>query len=399
MSTLNEFEEQVRAFDEAAPGTGEPKKLIWDKPLDLPSLYDTAPEPYRWFIDKRMLDNREYVFDGIGGSSKTTIVKQIAVGTVLGRLPWSWEIKTPGRAVLVLTEDTIEEAHRSIYNICESMALTPEEKWRVYNGVIIYPLAGDDVILLKKTPQHTLQNTPLFNGLVQLIQDKKDVRFIGLDPALSLTDGDELDQGHQRRLGKMADNLAVLTSANVVLVAHAPKNTKEEITSHNSRGGGALVDAVRGEYVMRTMTRKEALDAKITDLEERLRHVQLVAVKGNHLPPDAYRPLWLRRDDRGVLHGADVSFSDTDTGPTKNDMDALKVLVELWKESTPKLIEWRNALIEKGIIAKGNGKAQETAMERIKTRLYESGLIRSVKRGYWKPEEPEEEDFMDFNDA
>jgi RecA-family ATPase len=392
---FNDFDQQAGV----APETGHPSKIfMWDAPLDLPSLIDEEPEEIKWFIKKRLIAGRGAVVSGIGGSSKTTFIKQVAVGAVLGRLPWDWEITTPGRALLVLTEDTAAEAHRAMHNICLAMGLTYAEKKTVYEGVLIYPLAGEDVILLKKNTKNSLENSPLFENLVKKIQDIGDCVFCGLDPALSLTDGDELDQGHQRRLGKMCDNLAVLTGSTVMLVAHAPKSQKEEITSHNSRGGGALVDAVRTEFVMRTMTAKEALKAKITDPEERFRHVQLVSVKGNFLPPAAYQPVWLRRDDYGMLHGSDISFDEKKPGPSKEDSDSLFVLQELYKSGAyPKTKEWRAALVEAGIIKEGAEKAMESSMTRIRNSLKDNALIKSPSYGCWIP--VEDKDVFDFNDA
>ena len=390
---FDDFDQQMGVKPEQAT-----QKPIWDTPLDLPSLFNTEPEEIRWFIKKRLISGRGAVVSGIGGSSKTTLIKQLAVGAVLGRLPWDWEISTTGRALLVLTEDTPGEAHRALHNACLAMELTNEEKWNVYNGVVIYPLAGEDVILLKKNTKNSLENSPLFESLIEKIQSMRDCVFVGLDPALSLTDGDELDQGHQRRLGKMCDNLAVLTGSTVMLVAHAPKATREEITSHNSRGGGALVDAVRTEFVMRTMTSKEAGKAGITDTEERFRHVQLVSVKGNFLPPAAYKPVWLRRDDYGMLHGSDISFDEKKPGPSKEDSDSLFVLQELYKSGAyPKTKEWRAALVEEGIIKEGTGKAMESSMTRIRQSLQKNGLIESPCFGCWIP--AEDKGFFDFNDA
>jgi len=373
--------------------------LIWNEPLNLPALIDKIPPDQQWFIADRIPAGRGCVCSGIGGSSKTTFMKQLAIGAVLKRLPWDWEVATSGRALLCLTEDTEEEAFRSIHFMCEAMDLTRYEKEKVYNGLILFPLAGEDVILLRKTNTNTLETSDLFKSLVEKIQEMGDCVFVGLDPALSLTDGDEQDQSDQRRLGKMCDNLAVLTGAAVMLICHAAKNFKEEISSHNSRGASSLIDAVRSEFVLRTMTRKEAKKAKLIDAEERFRHVQLVATKGNHLPPGAYLPVWLRRGDWGVLQESDISFSDGSDGITGVDREALKVLDELCQTgSSVKLNDWRNALIEAKLIKAGSAKTQETRMFRIRKNLYDNGLIQSPKRGYWEPD-PAEADVHDFNDA
>lgn len=379
-------------FD-AQCGVAPEPGAIWNEPLDLRSLIDETPVEQKWFIENRIPAGRGCVCSGIGGSSKTTFLKQLAIGAVLGRLSWDWKVETFGRSLLVLTEDTAEEAFRSIHYMCEALGLSRLEKEKVYSGLVVYPLAGADVILLQRSNKSTLENSPLFEALVRKIQAMGDCVFVGLDPALSLTDGNEQDQADQRRLGKMCDNLAVLTGAAVMLICHAAKTFKEEISSHNSRGASSLVDAVRSEFVLRTMTTNEARRAKITDAVERFRLVQLVATKGNHLPPEAYLPVWLRRGDWGILSEADVSYND-EGGITELDKQALKVLAEMCQGGLPvRLMDWRNALVEKSIIKAGTAKSQETAAFRIRRSLYDNGLIRSPRRGYWEVDPVEVDEF------
>ena len=377
----------------------EPEKEsdIWDCPAELTSLVDVEPNPLKWFIQDRVLMGRGLVITGVGGSSKTRLVYHLGAGAVIGRLPWDWEISTRGRSVLVLTEDVFEDLHRTIHNLCLSLEISPEEKQRVYNSIIAYPLAGNDVKLLSKTKSGSVAKNNLFHSLTNKIKALGDVAFIGLDPALSLTDGDELDQGHQRALGKMADDLAVQTGAVCALVTHATKGSlsKDELTSHNSRGGGAITDAVRAEYVMRTMTGKEAVDAQIKNREERFRHVQLVGTKGNYLPPSAYIPIWLRRDDFGMLSQADISMH-SNAEPSKYEMECLEVLKAISETQEVSLSEWRDKLIEFSFIKEGTKASQKKTLDRIKKKLHDCGYIQSGKqRGFWKVSH--EDDFLDFN--
>ena len=111
--------------------------------------------------------------------------------------------------------------------------------------------------------------------------------FVGIDPALGVSEGDEASQCDQRALGRMADNLAVRCDCSVLALSHATKGSlqSDELTSHSSRGGGAITDAVRVEYAMRTLTAKEAPKYGINDIAERESYVQLKATKGNRIPP------------------------------------------------------------------------------------------------------------------
>ena len=158
----------------------------------------------------------------------------------------------------------------------------------------------------------------------------------------------------------MADDLAVNTGATCFYCGafHKGSQQTEELTSHNSRGGGAITDAVRMEYAMRTMTATEAAKAGITDIEERKRHVQLVATKGNHLPPAAHAPTWLRRGEFGVLSAADLEFNGG-ADPSAKDMDALAILRDMATTTSPKLADWRGQCIAAGLIPDGEFKRQE----------------------------------------
>ncbi|MCA1742756.1 MAG: AAA family ATPase [Desulfonatronovibrio sp.] len=374
----------------------------WDTPIDLLSLLDVEPAPITWFIQDRILAGRGGLVSGVGGSSKTRLLYHLAAGTALGGLPWDWTPAMVGRSVLVLTEDTADDLHRTIHSLCLSLNLSLEQKQTLYKSIIPFPLAGRDVRLLMKSRNQTLVKSPLFNSLVNKIKSFGDVAFVGLDPALGLTEGDEMDQGNQRLLGKMADDLGVQTGAATMLVTHATKGSlsSEELSSHNSRGGGAITDAVRTEFVMRTMTSKEAKKAKIKDKEERFRHVQLVGTKGNYLPPDAYVPVWLRRDNYGMLNKADVNLEEY-SGPGKKEAEALGVLKELCKSHVPSLAEWRQACVEEEIIGSNQTeKGQAQSMYRIRSILSDENLIKKGHgRGIWVPCDPEEEmlDFTDLN--
>jgi RecA-family ATPase len=347
------------------------------------------PKPMRWLVRDRIQLGRGGLVTGIGGSSKTRWLYHQALGAIIEVLPWDWEVKAPGKAVLVLTEDTKEDAERTLHEMAKGLRLSDEQISLIEEDLVLYALAGNDLKLLARNELGALVKTPNFYGLQDKILSLGNVSFVGIDPALSVTEGDELNQNDQRTLGKMADDLAVNTGATCFIAAHATKGSQHagELSSHNSRGGGAITDAVRMEYSMRTMTVDEAKRAGITDIEERKRHVQLVATKGNHLPPSAFVPVWLRRGDFGVLSQADIEFDQGgNSGPSAKDLQALDILREMAKTSSPKLSDWRQRCIDAGVIPKGEFKRQEKAMQRTIERLKGEELIEhGFSRGVYQP--------------
>lgn len=350
----------------------------------------TPPPELTWFCRDRLLSNRAHLLVGIGGSSKTRALIQLAIAAVTGRLAWAWEIVRTGSAVLILAEDTREGFHRTLAAILEHGNFSHQERALLAERLHVFPLAGQDTKLLALQPGGVLVETSHFTGLVERCKRIPDLAFIGLDPALGLTEGDENSQTHQRRLGSLCDRLAIESGAAVVLVAHAAKalQSAEEVGSHSSRGGGAITDAVRAEFTLRTMTAPEARAAGITDLEERKAHVQLVATKGNELPSAAFVPVWLKRGNGGVLAQVELVPGG---GPSGREAQALEILAGLAAVSTPALKEWRAACQEAGLLTGDNERNRERCMERIRDNLRDAGLIvPGMGRGVWLPTESEQ---------
>jgi putative DNA primase/helicase len=370
-----------RAFlADAWPGDG----------LDIAGCMATPAPPQDWFIKERIPAGRAGLLAAVGGSSKTRMQFHLAVGACIGRLPWSWQVARTGRAALVLAEDTAADAHHALRLIAS--ALTSDERRLVAERLIVWTLAGEDARLLRLATNGGLIPTERAVHLLRRLKMTRDLVFIGLDPALALTDGDELNPAHQRRLGEFCDRLAIDTGACVLLSAHAAKGSQslDEPGSHTARGSGALTDCVRFEFVLRTMTAQEGRQFGISDIAERKAHVQLVATKGNALPPSAFAPMWLRRGIGGALEPAELERQEVGA-VGRRERAALTLLRDLCRESTPALKEWRHACDEAGILSGKAPRAKESCMERTRDALLGAGLIvAGIGRGVFTPVEDAE---------
>lgn len=352
---------------------------------DVSGFLATEPPPRKWFVHNRLLAGRAAVLTGIGGASKTTALYHLALGAVLGRLPWSWQIDTTGTALLFLTEDTPDDSHHAVAALCEELG--DDERALVAAKLRVFPLAGEDVRLLSNDGG-TLYENPRALGLIERCCAIGDVAFIGIDPALALSEGDELSQAHQRYLGQFVDKLAIQTGAAVMLVTHATKASAnaDEITSHASRGGGGITDAVRAEFLLRTMTSKEAGAHGISGTD-RKRYVQLVATKANKAPLDAFAPLWLERGRNGLLYPAELALVERqESSLTMTDRRVYDTLREMCKTSVPMRQEWRLECQRLGLVKGANDDAKTKTMQRIIGRLLDAGLIqRGSARGSYIP--------------
>ena len=349
-------------------------------------MFDCKPQPTTWHVRDRLLAGRAHVLAGVGGSSKTRLQYQLAAGAVLGRLPWDWTVTTTGSAALFLLEDSIDDSHRVLHAM--GAHFDEAERRKLDNQLRVVQLAGFPARLLQLSGQQLIESDALYWLLDKIERMPKPVAYIGIDPALGVTEGDELSPSHQRRLGELMDHIAITTGACVVLTAHAAKNNHQadELGSHAARGSGALTDVMRAEYALRSMTADEARRFGIVDIVERKRYVQLACTKANNAPPEAFAPVWLRRGEAGLLSG--VTLDQVERGSVgQRELQALEILSKDHVTGETSMKHWRAQCVAAGVIAAGAApSAQEKAMERIRDALRDAGLVvPGVARGLWIP--------------
>jgi len=384
---------------DALAQTHEAEVDDWPGSGDVLEFLSTSPPPIQWFIRERLLADRAHLLTGIGGSSKTRTLLHLGIGAVLGRLPWDWTIERTGSAALLLSEDTRGGTHRALHAMRAAMDMTPAEVQTLSERLRVWPVAGQNSRLLTAAPGGTLADSDRVDRLMEAIRKlPPPVVFIALDPALGLTEGDEMSPAHQRRMGELADRIAIETGACVVLASHAAKalQAAEEIGSHSSRGSGALTDAVRGEFVLRTMTAAEARAFGITEIEERKAYVQLVATKGNELPPSAFAPIWLRRSAGGLLVPAELAVQEQQA-IGRRELDALAVLKRLATVGVPKWKDWRDCCVAEKIVVSPTQPGREKTMQRIRSALLSEGLVEpGMSRGVFVPTSNQDNDTNPF---
>ncbi len=357
------------------------------KPLDMAKVMREEPKPINWLFHQRVPGNRGALLTGLGGTSKTQMLYQMAVAAILGTCPWGWAVDTTGKAVLILTEDDANDPHITIHTIKMAMMLTAEQERMVEENLIVFPLAGEDLKLMIRGPDSgSLIESGRLRGFEEMIKGLGGVAFVGIDPALGVTEGDEASQADQRALGRMADNLAVRCACSVFILTHGTKGSlqSDEITSHSSRGGGAITDAVRAEYGMRTMTVKEAEKYGVTDIAERESYVQLKATKGNRIPPEAKVPVWFRRSRGGYLEV--VELVETERGGiSPMGQRALDTLIEMDSDNAGvRLQDWRQRCIEKEIIGGPTDEALKKAMGRVMKKIGNRIKKKEGERGIYQ---------------
>lgn len=374
----------LRAASHTSDEEDAPHDAFLGAPLDVSAALTRTPEPIQWLIPDRVPLGRAALLSGLGGSGKSTIATQLATCIALGTSFAGWPACAPGVAMLVLAEDMPEETARRLHAIAEGLGLTERQRETIAQRLHVHPCAGVPVALLAREPGGKLVRTARVEALLQAADRIKHLRLIVLDPGIRFSEGDELDVAHARALGDLADEIAIRTGATVLLVVHAAKATRAtpDLMTHTARGAGSLVDAVRAELAVATMTSAEAASRGIDDAE-RASWVQVAVTKSNFAAPEAYAPTWLRRGPGGVLHAAADALPDRATGRErgglgKDDLAALDLLWRLGGGRSVAAGTWRNAMVEAGLIRATTDGGRENAARRTARRLLDAGLILSA---------------------
>jgi RecA-family ATPase len=360
--------------------------LDWlDSPLDLSETHRIASEAIDYAVSPIFQAGRAALITGVGGASKSTLLKELGIAITIGKPTLGLSIPKPGKAVLILAEDTAEDAYRSLDAIFQSMNLSDEEIALVHKRLFIFAAAGKDCVIVSNSEAEDKASQRL-EKLLQFITTLGDVRLIGLDPAIALSRGRELDEQAQHDFAKTVDNIAIETGAAVLVISHAAKSVQyqQEVVSHASRGSGAITDAFRLEVLMRVMTSKEAKSFQVDD-GQRHRFVRMQVTKANSLPPELMQPTWLERVTGGALKLAKIS-----PAAESRPRSALELFFEA-DEDTGEMLpislsynDWRKkALIEK-LLTGDNEDAHNMSALRLFRVLKKSPWITEVD-GRWKP--------------
>lgn len=358
--------------------------LDWlDPPLNLSLTTRVANEDVDYAIAPTFRAGRAALITGLGASSKSTLLKELAVAVTTGKPALGMNIPRPGKAVLVLAEDTSEDAYRSLDAIFRSMHLTDDEISQVHERLFIFAAAGRDCVIVSNEGEQT---TLRLQQLIDFVNELGEVRLVGLDPAIALTRGRELDEIAQRDLANSVEKIALETGAAVLVISHAAKSVQfqQEVGSHASRGSGAITDAFRLEVLMRVMTSKEAKMFQIDD-PQRHRFVSMQVTKANSLPPDLMHPVWLERVSGGALTLANLKL-----GSVSKPRAALELFFEADAE-TGELVPmslsfaaWKIKASDAGLLTGKNASAQDMSARRLHTSVKSAKWIDDSK-GSWKP--------------
>ena len=227
-----------------------------------------------------------------GGSGKTLALIQLAVACAIGgRWFGHFHVEGGGRVLLALAEEDAEEAHRRLFNVCDALGLADHQRRIVEQRVIVLPLAGKSVALLRRHNYGAPVETAEVGALYRLLRQhagNDGWQLIGLDPLVRFAGIDaESDNNQATQFTQVLEGLTEVPGKPTVLVPHHSSKFARRGHGADARGVTGLTDAARWFATLR-------IDGS---------HVLFRQVKSNYSMPMC-SDLQLLRLDGGVLRAA-----------------------------------------------------------------------------------------------
>ena len=253
--------------------------------------------PFRRF-DPATLPAREWLYGGHyqrgivtatvgpggGGKSSLNLVELIAICTgrpLLGEQP-----VMRCRAWYHNAEDDIDEIYRRIAAVCQHYEIDQDELegWLFVTSGITMP------IKIAVTRAGAVQvDKATTAAIIRTITDNE-IGVASFDPLVAHHAAIENATGDMDLVIREFARIANATDCAIEIVHHTrkPAPGQEELGIVDSRGAGAIINAVRSARVLNTMSKSEADGAGVDDVDRQL-HFRIDRGKANMAPPTAAR--------------------------------------------------------------------------------------------------------------
>jgi hypothetical protein len=319
-----------------------------------------AATPYRW-RDPAAIPRRAWIFRrhyirrfvtttvAPGGVGKTTLALAEAIAMATGRdflgeppsgqmRVWYWN-----------GEDPKEEIERRIAAICQLHQIDAD---RELTGRLFIDSGHDAPIKLAAMGPgaKVIFDEQAVSAIVKEVQDNR-IDVMILDPFISCHAVSENDNVVIDQVVKKFAQIAALTNSAIEFLHHVRKPGPRQgpLTTDDSRGGGAIVNACRSARVLNRMTEEEAAAAGV-ESSKRRSYFRVDKDKANMAPPEV--AVWARLVAETLPNGDSVaaveawSYPAAFTGITTNDMEHVRGVARVGSyRIDPRSPEWIGAVL------------------------------------------------------
>jgi RecA-family ATPase len=259
------------------------------KTVNILDCLDTEP-PLLDFVLPGLVAGTVGALVSPGGAGKSFLALQIALQVATGVDSLEWKLALPqGRVLYLASEDPESALKRRVHALGEFVPA--EARKRLVENLALQVPEGlqDQADLLSPSTEH------------RLAEIASGYRLVILDTLRRFHSGNENDAGAMAHLVSSLEALAFTAKTTVLFLHHTSKSSAMNATADEqqaSRGSSVLVDNIRWQSYLVTMTEKEAKHHGVHPAD-RKRHVRFGVSKQNYSAP--FEDIWFLRHPHGVL--------------------------------------------------------------------------------------------------
>lgn len=259
------------------------------KNIDILDAFDNPP-PELDFVLPGLVSQTVGALVSAGGGGKSFLALQVAIQIAAGSDCLDWGIQLAhGKVLYLASEDPELALKRRVHAL--GVFVPAESRKRLAENLVLQVPEGlqDQVDLLSPSTEHRLAD--IASGY----------RLVILDTLRRFHGGNENDAGDMARLVSSLEGVAYTAKTTILFLHHTSKSSAMNATADEqqaSRGSSVLVDNIRWQSYLVTMTEKEAKQLGVY-AGDRKRYVRFGVSKQNYSAP--FADIWFLRHPHGVL--------------------------------------------------------------------------------------------------
>lgn len=283
-------------------------------------IAETSIPAREWLYGNHYIRKFASVTVAPGGLGKSTLVLVECIAMATGRALLGIRPQGLCKVVYFNAEDPLDEIQRRVLAVCRHYDIPQEE----LVGQLFIASGRDQELILSRGDNGDIVE-PVFQ-LIERYCEAESIDLVALDPLANMTEAPETNDAF-RRLGRRLSRLADKMNISIELVHHTRKLNGGEATVEDSRGGSALIGAVRAGRALNPMTPEDAARA---GLDTHIDHFRIEAAGKNNLSRSAPHSTWLRRVGVTLSNGDDVAVVEPWEWPDAFDGVSTKDALRVW---------------------------------------------------------------------
>jgi len=249
-----------------------------------------------------------------GGTGKTTLTLWESVHIVLGLPLYGCPVVSSGWLLIVTAEDRRERLVARLGKIMDGMDLTPRQRQKVQQGLLIWDVTGQPAKLVQESDGN-LALTTLADDIIEMYRDDPPV-FVEFDPLVSFGASEQRVNDNEQALVLAARRIVNGLDCCVRYTHHTGKQNARDKTAdqYSGRGGSALPDGCRMVGVLQTWSPSDSGGLRPPSDLSLAPHTQVIVytrAKLSYAPSNLPR-IWIKRDGYRFEWLAEQRISDSD---------------------------------------------------------------------------------------